>query len=52
MTDLGGDNRDPDEIFNRIMEEVDTETSLVAIGNVRGQGERLLEYLQALGERG
>ncbi len=51
IIDLGGDNRDPDEIFRSILEHIpDHDASLIAIGNIHGQGERLLEYLEELGE--
>lgn len=49
LVDLGGDRRDPEEIFRSIMAEVDEEASLVTIGNIHGQGERLLEHLESLG---
>jgi len=44
--DLGGDRRDPDAIFRAIVEHVDEQATLVAIGNIHGQGERLLKYLE------
>jgi hypothetical protein len=51
VIDLGGDTREPESIFRTILEHVpDREASLVAIGNIHGQGERLLEYLEELGE--
>ncbi len=51
VVDLGGEGRDPETIFRTILEHVpDGEASLVAIGNIHGQGERLLEYLEELGE--
>jgi poly-gamma-glutamate synthase PgsB/CapB len=50
VTDLGGDDRDPAQIFHSIMAEVESEASLVAIGNIHGQGERLIEHLECFGE--
>jgi poly-gamma-glutamate synthase PgsB/CapB len=49
VIDLGGLDREAEEIFRSIMAEVDEETSLVAIGNIHGQGEMLLEHLEKLG---
>ena len=49
VVDLGGLDREPEEIFRSIMAEVDEEASLVAIGNIHGQGEMLLEHLEDLG---
>ena len=47
--DLGGD-RDPDDIFREIVDKIDQgEASLVAVGNIHGQGERLLEHLEHYG---
>jgi poly-gamma-glutamate synthase PgsB/CapB len=51
VTDLGGDRRDPGQILSTIMREVEDEASLVAVGNIHGQGERLLEHLEGLGAR-
>ena len=51
VTDLGGDHRDPGQILRSIMREVEDEASLVAVGNIHGQGERLLEHLEGLGAR-
>jgi poly-gamma-glutamate synthase PgsB/CapB len=51
VTDLGGEDRDPGQIFSSILSEVEVEASLVAIGNIHGQGERLLQHLQGLGAR-
>lgn len=47
--DLGGNDRDPEELFGAILEQVTGEASLIAIGNIHGQGERLLEHLERLG---
>lgn len=49
LFDLGGNDRDPEEIFRAILGAVDDEASLVAIGNIHGQGELLLEHLETLG---
>lgn len=49
VVDLGGLNRAGEEIFRAIMAKVDEEASLVAIGNIHGQGEMLLEHLEHLG---
>ena len=46
IVNLGGLDRGPDEILERIMEEVEDCASLVAIGNIHGQGEMLLEHLE------
>lgn len=50
--DLGGEDRDPDAIFQAILQRVEGEASLVAIGNIHGQGERLLEHLERFGRAG
>lgn len=49
VIDLGGLDKEAEEIFRSIMAEVDEEASLVAIGNIHGQGEMLLEHLEQLG---
>ena len=49
VIDLGGLDREAEEIFRSIMAEVGEEASLVAIGNIHGQGEMLLEHLEHLG---
>ncbi|MCX4917625.1 poly-gamma-glutamate synthase PgsB [Streptomyces sp. NBC_00687] len=46
--DLGGDRRDPDEFMRRLLAELGPDSSLVAIGNIHGQGEHLLEHLAEL----
>jgi len=48
--DLGGNERSVELIFGAILEHVTDEASLVAIGNIHGQGERLLEYLEQFGQ--
>lgn len=50
VVDLGGEGRDPEEIFRTIVGRVDGEASLVAIGNIHGQGELLLGHLEQLGD--
>ena len=49
IVDLGG-ARDATELVAEIVGGVETEASLVAIGNIHGQGELLLERLEALPE--
>ncbi|MFI0962579.1 poly-gamma-glutamate synthase PgsB [Streptomyces sp. NPDC021080] len=46
--DLGGDRRDPEEFMGLLLAELGADTSLVAIGNIHGQGEHLLEHLAEL----
>ncbi|MET9655996.1 poly-gamma-glutamate synthase PgsB [Streptomyces sp. NPDC006510] len=46
--DLGGDKRDPEEFMNQLLGHLGPESSLVAIGNIHGQGELLLEHLAEL----
>ncbi|QKV92059.1 poly-gamma-glutamate synthase PgsB [Streptomyces sp. NA02950] len=49
VVDLGGDHRDADELMGAVLEGVGgSDASLVAIGNIHGQGERLLERLARL----
>jgi hypothetical protein len=50
VVDLGGDHRDGDELWRAIVEEVDEDASIVAIGNIHGRGEVLLEHLDDIGE--
>ena len=49
VIDLGGLDRDGEDIFRSIIAEVDEEASLVAIGSIHGQGEMLLEHMEHLG---
>ena len=50
IVNLGGLNRKPGWLVNRMMEEIEEdEASLVAIGNIHGQGEMILEHLEAVG---
>ncbi|MFI6086144.1 poly-gamma-glutamate synthase PgsB [Streptomyces sp. NPDC051217] len=46
--DLGGDKRDPAEFMRELLEQLGPDSSLVAIGNIHGQGELLLEHLAEL----
>ncbi|MER7968874.1 poly-gamma-glutamate synthase PgsB [Streptomyces sp. NPDC096080] len=46
--DLGGDRRDPEEFMARLLDMLGPDSSLVAIGNIHGQGEILLEHLAEL----
>ncbi|MET7761087.1 poly-gamma-glutamate synthase PgsB [Streptomyces sp. NPDC005355] len=49
VVDLGGDHRDADELMGAVLEEISgDDASLVAVGNIHGQGERLLERLARL----
>lgn len=47
--DLGGLGRTAEDIFRTLVREIDVEASVVAIGNIHGQGELLLEHLEHLG---
>ncbi|MHB9859711.1 poly-gamma-glutamate synthase PgsB [Streptomyces sp. YIM S03343] len=46
--DLGGDRRSADEFMPALLGRMSDGSSLVAIGNIHGQGEELLEYLGEL----
>ncbi|MER6405973.1 poly-gamma-glutamate synthase PgsB [Streptomyces viridosporus] len=46
--DLGGDRRAADEFMPTLLGRMADGSSLVAIGNIHGQGEELLEYLAEL----
>ncbi|WP_432055016.1 poly-gamma-glutamate synthase PgsB [Streptomyces sp. bgisy022] len=46
--DLGGDRRAADEFMPALLGRMADGSSLVAIGNIHGQGEELLEYLAEL----
>ncbi|MFD5391792.1 poly-gamma-glutamate synthase PgsB [Streptomyces sp. NPDC127074] len=46
--DLGGDRRDPEEFMAELLGRLGPDSSLVAIGNIHGQGELLLEHLAEL----
>jgi gamma-polyglutamate synthase len=45
IVDLGGPRRDPADILDAILARVTDEASVVAIGNIHGQGELLLDQL-------
>lgn len=49
VVDLGGLNRSAEDIFRNLLREIDEEASVVAVGNIHGQGELLLEHLEHLG---
>ncbi|MDH6544569.1 poly-gamma-glutamate synthase PgsB/CapB [Streptomyces sp. SPB4] len=46
--DLGGDQRDGEEFMHELLGHLGASSSLVAIGNIHGQGEVLLEHLAEL----
>ncbi|MFE5599385.1 poly-gamma-glutamate synthase PgsB [Streptomyces coelicoflavus] len=46
--DLGGERRSADEFMPVLLDRMSDGSSLVAIGNIHGQGEELLEYLAEL----
>jgi gamma-polyglutamate synthase len=48
VVDLGGDRRDAGELTAELLRELGPDASLVAIGNIHGQGELLLEHLARL----
>lgn len=48
VVDLGGDRRDPEEFMAELLGRLGPDSSLVAIGNIHGQGELLLEHLAEL----
>src|SRR4051812_44013480 len=48
LLDLGGPTREPAEIWHQIVATVPGEASMVAVGNIHGQGERLLEHMAGL----
>ncbi|MGP3964075.1 poly-gamma-glutamate synthase PgsB [Nonomuraea sp. 3N208] len=45
LVDLGGPHREPGQIWSQICSRIDRDASVVAIGNIHGQGERLLAHL-------
>ncbi|HTI23778.1 MAG TPA: poly-gamma-glutamate synthase PgsB [Kutzneria sp.] len=47
--DLGGANRPVDQILRTVVDQIDHDASLVAIGNIHGQGENLLHHLEKVG---
>lgn len=46
IVDLGGDDRTPEEVWRGIVSHVEDDASLIAIGNIHGRGEVLLEHLE------
>ncbi|WP_435858832.1 poly-gamma-glutamate synthase PgsB [Streptomyces varsoviensis] len=48
VVDLGGDGRDPDALLTQLLDAMPGDASLVAVGNIHGQGEHLLERLALL----
>ncbi|MCJ1678169.1 poly-gamma-glutamate synthase PgsB [Streptomyces sp. APSN-46.1] len=46
--DLGGDHRDGEEFLHELLGHLGASSSLVAIGNIHGQGEVLLDHLADL----
>lgn len=46
--DLGGERRSAEEFMPALFDRLPADSSLVAIGNIHGQGEELLEYLAEL----
>jgi poly-gamma-glutamate synthase PgsB/CapB len=46
--DLGGDRRDPDSLVAELLGRLGPDSSMVAIGNIHGQGELLIERLAEL----
>ncbi|MFI9045723.1 poly-gamma-glutamate synthase PgsB [Streptomyces sp. NPDC053427] len=52
VVDLGGDRRDAAELTRTLLAELGPDSSLVAIGNIHGQGELFLEHLGELAADG
>ncbi|SEE68579.1 poly-gamma-glutamate synthase PgsB [Streptomyces sp. 2314.4] len=48
VVDLGGDRRDAQELTHALLAELAPDSSLVAVGNIHGQGELLLDHLSRL----
>ncbi|MEU8915595.1 poly-gamma-glutamate synthase PgsB [Streptomyces nigrescens] len=48
VVDLGGDRRDAQELTRAVLDELGPDSSLVAVGNIHGQGELFLEHLGKL----
>ncbi|MFH9953792.1 poly-gamma-glutamate synthase PgsB [Streptomyces roseolus] len=48
VVDLGGERRDPDAFMADILDRLGPDASLVAVGNIHGQGEHLLDRLAGL----
>lgn len=47
--DLGGASRPVEEIVRTVVDQIDDQACLVAVGNIHGQGEVLLEHLRRKG---
>ncbi|WP_084728868.1 poly-gamma-glutamate synthase PgsB [Streptacidiphilus neutrinimicus] len=48
IVDLGGDKRDPEELTRDLLAALPPDSSLVAVGNIHGQGELFLDCLAEL----
>ncbi|POX48807.1 poly-gamma-glutamate synthase PgsB [Streptomyces sp. Ru71] len=48
VVDLGGDRLDPRRMVDEMLAALGPDSSLVAVGNIHGQGERLIEQLGEL----
>ncbi|MEU6173829.1 poly-gamma-glutamate synthase PgsB [Streptantibioticus parmotrematis] len=48
VIDLGGDRRDPHELTREMLAALGPDSSMVAVGNIHGQGELFLECLAEL----
>ncbi|MEU6172320.1 poly-gamma-glutamate synthase PgsB [Streptantibioticus parmotrematis] len=48
VVDLGGDRRDPHELTREMLAALGPDSSMVAVGNIHGQGELFLECLAEL----
>ncbi|WP_084725731.1 poly-gamma-glutamate synthase PgsB [Streptacidiphilus melanogenes] len=48
IVDLGGDKRDPEELTRDLLAALPADSSLVAVGNIHGQGELFLDCLAEL----
>jgi gamma-polyglutamate synthase len=51
VIDLGGLQRPADEILMRIVDQIEVEASLIAIGNIHGHGELLIDALETYEQR-
>jgi gamma-polyglutamate synthase len=48
VVDLGGDRRDPEQLTQDLLAQLPYESSMIAIGNIHGQGELFLDCLADL----
>jgi poly-gamma-glutamate synthase PgsB/CapB len=48
IVDLGGDKRDPQQLTDELLAALPPDSSLVAVGNIHGQGELFLDCLAEL----